>query len=177
MNQPKERLYRSRKEKIIGGVCGGLAEYFDVDPVIIRIIFVLLGLFKGIGLIVYFIMLIIVPFRPSTKDKFSNMESSSGNDEPEVTDAEVEDAEIIDETEESENNSSTNFASSNKTTPPARYDSKSILGISLVVIGAVLLLDKIFPVLTFKILVPVVLIIVGIYFLIDNKKKVSHENR
>jgi phage shock protein C len=171
MEQRKERLYRSRKEKIIGGVCGGLAEYFDVDPVIIRVIFVLLGLFKGVGLIVYFIMLIIVPFPPLSKDKFTATDETSRKNEPEV-----EEAEVIEETDETNNNSSTNFSFPNSTEPPARHDGKSILGISLVVIGALMLLDKIFPVLTFKILVPVILIIVGIYFLIDNNKKVKDEN-
>jgi len=175
MEQPKERLYRSRKEKIIGGVCGGLAEYFDVDPVIIRVIFVLLGLFKGIGLIVYFVMLIIVPYRSSPDEKFTYTDKKPSDKENDK----VEEAEIIEETEGENNYTNSKFTSfdNNNSKATNRYDSKSILGISLVVIGAIMLLDKIFPVLTFKILVPIVLIIVGIYFLIDNKKKVNDENQ
>lgn len=60
--QPK-RLYRSRKDRVIGGVCGGLAEYFGVDPLAIRLAFLLL-LFFGGGLILYIIFWIIVPQRP-----------------------------------------------------------------------------------------------------------------
>jgi phage shock protein C len=58
----KKRLYRSRTDKMIAGVCGGLAEYFDTDPVIIRLIFIFLLLF-GIGpiIIAYIIMWIVVP--------------------------------------------------------------------------------------------------------------------
>jgi hypothetical protein len=134
-------------------------------------------LFKGIGLIVYFIMLIIVPYPPSSKDKFSSMGNSSSKSEPENTDDEVEEAEIIEETENLNSDSNSRFASSKAANPPTRTDGKSILGISLVVIGAILLLDKIFPILTYKILVPVILIIVGIYFLLDNKRKVDYENR
>ena len=58
----KKRLYRSRTDKMIAGVCGGLADYFDTDPVIIRLIFIFLLLF-GIGpiIIAYIIMWIVVP--------------------------------------------------------------------------------------------------------------------
>ncbi len=60
-----KRLYRSRKDRVIGGVCGGLAEYFGVDPLVIRLAFLLL-LFFGGGLILYIIFWIIVPQRPVT---------------------------------------------------------------------------------------------------------------
>ena len=43
----KKRLYKSRKNKMIGGVCGGLAEYFNMDPTIVRIVAALLCLLKG----------------------------------------------------------------------------------------------------------------------------------
>lgn len=58
-----EKLYRSTVDKKIAGVCGGLAEYFNVDPLLIRIIFVVL-LFAGVGLIAYLIMWFMVPKRP-----------------------------------------------------------------------------------------------------------------
>ena len=47
----QKRIYRSRKEEMIAGVCGGLGEYFDIDPVIMRLIFVLLIFAGGAGLI------------------------------------------------------------------------------------------------------------------------------
>lgn len=55
-----EKLYRSTTDRKIAGVCGGLGEYFKIDPVIFRIIFVVL-LFAGIGFLVYIIMWISVP--------------------------------------------------------------------------------------------------------------------
>ena len=58
------RIYRSRKESMIAGVCGGLGEYFDIDPVIIRLIFVLLIFAGGAGLIGYIIAWIIIPQAP-----------------------------------------------------------------------------------------------------------------
>lgn len=61
-----KRLYRSRESKILGGVCGGLGEYFNVDPVIFRVIFVLLILPGGLpGIVPYGVLWIIVPLRPS----------------------------------------------------------------------------------------------------------------
>jgi phage shock protein PspC (stress-responsive transcriptional regulator) len=60
-----KKLYRSREEKMIAGVCGGLAEYFDIDPVIIRLIFVVLLLPGGFpGLVPYIILWILVPKKP-----------------------------------------------------------------------------------------------------------------
>lgn len=55
-------LYRSKKDRVIAGVCGGLAEYFDIDPIIMRLLFLVL-LFAGVGLLIYIIAWIFVPSR------------------------------------------------------------------------------------------------------------------
>ena len=60
----RERLYRSRTERMFLGVAGGLAEWFDVDPAFVRIAFVLLTVPGGVGVILYIAMAIIVPERP-----------------------------------------------------------------------------------------------------------------
>ncbi|MCK4944063.1 MAG: PspC domain-containing protein, partial [Candidatus Aminicenantes bacterium] len=60
-----KKLYRSRNERIIAGVCGGIGEYFDIDPVIIRIITVLLVLFGGGGLLAYLVAIFIIPLEPT----------------------------------------------------------------------------------------------------------------
>jgi phage shock protein C len=59
-----KRLYRSRDERKIWGVCGGIAEYFDVDPTIIRLIAVLTLFFACTGIIVYIILAIVMPLEP-----------------------------------------------------------------------------------------------------------------
>ena len=60
-----KKLYRSRTDKKLWGVCGGLAKYFDIDPTIVRIIAVA-SLFVGsLGFWIYIIMTIIVPVEPS----------------------------------------------------------------------------------------------------------------
>ncbi len=59
-----QRLYRSRKEKMVAGVCGGIAQYFNVDPVIVRVAAVALAVCTGVGLLAYIILAIVVPERP-----------------------------------------------------------------------------------------------------------------
>ena len=62
MAQQIKRLYRSRKERIIGGVCGGIAEYLNTDPTIIRLIWILASIISlGAGVIGYLIAWIIIP--------------------------------------------------------------------------------------------------------------------
>ncbi|HPT84146.1 MAG TPA: PspC domain-containing protein [Limnochordia bacterium] len=55
-----KRLYRSRDRKI-GGVCGGIAEYLNVDPTIVRLIWAVLALFYGTGILAYILAWIIIP--------------------------------------------------------------------------------------------------------------------
>ena len=57
-----KRLYRSAQERMLCGVCGGIAEYFDVDPTLIRLGAVVLG-FTGSGIVAYIIAAIIIPYR------------------------------------------------------------------------------------------------------------------
>ncbi len=56
-----KRLYRSTKDRMLGGVCGGIADYFQVDPTLVRLAWILLTLAWGAGLILYIIAWIIVP--------------------------------------------------------------------------------------------------------------------
>lgn len=60
----KKKLYRVRQGKIIAGVCGGVAKYFDIDPKIIRLLCVALFAAYGSGLLVYIIFAIFVPKEP-----------------------------------------------------------------------------------------------------------------
>jgi phage shock protein C len=62
--QPK-KLKRSRSESMIAGVCGGLGEYFGIDPTLIRLVFVLLALLGGHGVLIYLILWIVIPRQPA----------------------------------------------------------------------------------------------------------------
>lgn len=60
----KKRLYRNKTDRVIWGVCGGLAKYFGIDPVIIRVIAVVSLFFGLLGALVYVILRIVVPVEP-----------------------------------------------------------------------------------------------------------------
>ena len=64
-NNPPKRLYRSTKNEMLGGVCGGVAEYFNLDPTLVRLAFVLFCALAGGGLIAYIVALIIIPKEPT----------------------------------------------------------------------------------------------------------------
>jgi phage shock protein C len=61
VSRPRAELRRSRSDRIIGGVCTGLAKYFDVDPVIVRLLFVVMALAQGAGVLLYLVLLVVIP--------------------------------------------------------------------------------------------------------------------
>ena len=62
-----KNIYRSEENRIIAGICGGLGEYFNIDPVIIRIIFFLLSFFGGSGIPIYLVLWLIIPNKSRLK--------------------------------------------------------------------------------------------------------------
>jgi phage shock protein PspC (stress-responsive transcriptional regulator) len=57
-----KRLYRSKKDRILGGVCAGLGEHFDVDPTVIRLIWAVVSVLSlGTGIVIYVLAWIIIP--------------------------------------------------------------------------------------------------------------------
>lgn len=63
-----KRLYLSETDKKISGVCGGIGEYFDLDPTLVRLAYLLLTVFTGVfpGLIAYIVLAVIIPKPPQT---------------------------------------------------------------------------------------------------------------
>jgi phage shock protein C len=56
-----KKLYRSKTNRVIFGVCGGLGEYFEIDPLVVRILFILLTFTGGSGIVIYLILAIMIP--------------------------------------------------------------------------------------------------------------------
>jgi phage shock protein C len=75
-----KRLYRSKQDRQIAGVCGGLAEYFNVDATLIRLGFLLLTLMGGPGLLLYIILAIVVPEAGAEKPKRTYVTVGRQND-------------------------------------------------------------------------------------------------
>lgn len=77
MTQMK-RLYRSQTEKMLNGVCGGIGEYFGIDPTIVRLIFVAITLATGPGmLLAYLVLAVVVPPAPLSLPDQTNVELPS----------------------------------------------------------------------------------------------------
>ena len=61
-----KKLYRNTENKMLAGVCSGIADYFDIDPTLVRLGWVLFSLLGGTGLLAYIIAAIIIPDAPKT---------------------------------------------------------------------------------------------------------------
>ena len=166
-----DKLYRSRIDKTIGGVCGGLADYFDIDVVLIRVIFVLLLLFGGGGFLIYIIMWIIIPAQPfdySTPD-YQNKNAdnaTSGKDNS-------EEAEIIYESKDNNTESKDNIRSKRQS------NTGLYAGVILIFVGMIFLVDKLMPWFSFKEFWPLLFVLLGIILikpdLFKPTKKQDHE--
>ena len=64
MSEATKKLYRSRTDRWFAGVCGGLGDYFGIDPTLVRVLFVIFGLTFGSGLLIYLILWLLIPIEP-----------------------------------------------------------------------------------------------------------------
>jgi len=128
-NQPK-KLYRSQTDKIIAGVCGGLGKYFEIDPILIRGAFILLGLINGAGLILYIILAIIVPKEPVEETKAE--ESKMTNEQK------------IKEASEDFKKSAQEFGEKMKGKSWFR-DKRNVIGFIVIIIGLIALANQFVP--------------------------------
>ncbi|MGB9664306.1 MAG: PspC domain-containing protein [Ignavibacteria bacterium] len=145
-----KKLYRSRRDKLIGGVCGGLGKYFEIDPVLVRILFVFLAFFHLSGIFIYIILLIVLPQEPYNPDEI-----------------EIKDFEDI-PTDKPIDYPEKDLGQFGK--------SKKIFGIILLVIGALFLLENFINILEFEIIAPIILILIGIYLIYDSLKNKGAKN-
>jgi len=134
-----KKLYRNRHDKMIGGVASGLADYFEVDPVIIRALFIIVTIAYGIGIISYIVLWIVMPVNDI--EEFDNFKSYEG---------------IGDYENKNEDDSFSTINTANK-----KNDRKLLGGIILIVIGFLLFLNEMLPDFEFEFIVPIILIIIG----------------
>ncbi len=152
-----KKLYRSVTDKMIGGVCGGLAEYFDVDPVIVRLIFVLAVIFGGSGILAYLILWIIIPQRPYIITPYNSQSK--------------------DENSEQKNETKSNFESNINPVSYRKKGTTSLAGILLIVIGVIFLMDNFIPHFHFKDFWPLILIGLGIAIIMKAQNNSNNEVR
>ena len=147
-----KRLNRSVKDKVVGGVAGGLAEYFEIDPVIVRVLFVVSLFFHGAGFIAYIILWITLPEAPYVFETASNMNTTSGSSTdttPQTDDAAAAYFKSLDEKKAKRNRN---------------------IGIVLLVLGCIFLSDNFIPKIHFADFWPIVLVALGLSLLLNSKK-------
>lgn len=138
------KLYRSREDRVIAGVGGGLGEYFDVDPIIFRIAFVLLAIFGGSGLLLYIIGWLIIPEAPRGQ-------RTVAADAPRKA--------VDDETDDS---------------PIARTEPRVVAGGIFLVLGTLFLFQNIFGIQFWSYFWPLVLIAIGLSIILRSKSEVNN---
>ena len=79
MNWQEKRLYRSRKDAWMGGVCGGIAEYFGIDSTLVRLGAVALSFTAGLNFIIYIIAWCVIPEAPKKKNKSAKQRAKDDN--------------------------------------------------------------------------------------------------
>jgi len=146
-----KRLYRSRKDRMILGVCGGLADYFNIDPAIVRVVLVLLALIPphGIVILAYIVLAIVVP------------EERARSTQP---------SDVVKQNLEDIGNSASQLGYEIRATfkdgsyARSRERNRNLAGSILILVGVIFLLANLSPFwwLSFSFLWPLVLVVVGL---------------
>src|SRR5665648_865764 len=146
-----KKLYRSRKDYMIAGVCGGIAEYFDIDSTLVRLLTVLVVLIGGAGVVAYIIAWIVIPKNPEqvSDEAFGEREDIKEK--------------IIEEVKEHFESEGPHYKS--------EKNRRIFGGIIVIVIGLIFLLNSFFPWIGWGRLWPLILIAVGITIMIKAFKK------
>lgn len=150
----ERRYYRTTNDKIIAGVCGGLAEYFAIDPLLVRLIFVILAVAGGGGILIYALLWIVTPEKPL------NFQKNETKNQP------------VMENEQSYQDPASPENQKNNPLKDYRHYRKSrgnlIGGLVLITLGAIFLADSFIPHVRFEDLWPLILVVIGIGLLINS---------
>lgn len=167
-----KHLYRSRTDNVIAGVSGGLGKYFAIDPVVVRVLFLVLTLFAAGGLIAYIILWIVVPLEPygvyyssrryghSVPPGSGGMGTEFSNSEKANTNTEFENT-ILNPDEEMHKRQNEH---------KQRNEGSLIAGIILITLGGLFLAGQFIPRINFGDLWPVLLIVVGILIIFSRSR-------
>ncbi len=146
-----KRLYRSSKNTVIGGVCGGIAEYLNTDPTLIRLIWVISALYIGVGVMAYIICLIVIPERKT--DSFTHRKENEHTGEEIIVSAKMENSDLKEEEYCQES-------------PDSNQNSRFLAGTLLICLGGLMLAKKWFYWIDFSKYWPVLLIIAGLMIIV-----------
>ena len=159
----ERRLYRSRSDRMIWGVCGGLAKYFDIDPTIIRVIAVLSIFLGSVGIWAYIILAIVVPLEDS---KAAEPKDTIKENVEEMKETASELGRELRSTLVGEEGESEEIAK-------IRHRRRNTLGIILIVLGILFLLGSfnLFWWFRWSTLWPLILVVIGVLIIFSVRKR------
>lgn len=169
--EPK-RLYRSYLDRKVAGVAAGLGEYFDMDPLLVRLLFVILTLAGGGGVLIYIILWIVTPEAPTTfLENFRPIKESEPSES--AADEHLEkSSEGYKEYRDTSNTPKTPVAPA----PVKKQRGSLIGGLVLITIGGLFLADELLPRVNFWDFWPIILIVIGAGMLINTMIKRNMAN-
>lgn len=187
-----KKLYRDEYHKVLGGVCSGLAEYFDTDVTVIRLLFAFTVIVMGVGIIPYIVLWIVLPKKGYLYNQYNNPTVDYTVPPQQPTEGQFTHQGNPFENRPFENNPFENRPFQNRPfrnnpfngnpfdeTQPVNYPQKQkshagiIVGVVLIVIGAAVLIDEydLIPDFDFGNLWPIILVLVGASLIISGQKK------
>jgi len=148
----KDKLYRSRRVRVFGGVAGGLAQYFNLDIILVRVLFVVIAILHGFVILLYIILWIVIPEEP-----FEIAYQMKADDQPAPN----------------TDNTDPNFANIDGVQIPPKKEGSGrlIVGIVLIVIGLIFFADRIIPSFDFRDVLPIALVLIGGSLIFNSTKK------
>lgn len=160
------RLYRSRENSIIGGVCGGLAEYLDVDPTIVRLAWILTVFAGGIGFALYLAAWLVIPPQPGYRRDDDWQWATRARQEDRREEVEVD----VDPTTAADERAAPQPRPARETTMTGRRVERDhgprTLGIILVLLGGFLLARNLLPWLNWGRFWPLALVLLGVWIIV-----------
>lgn len=154
-----KKLYRSRKDKMIGGVAGGLADYFDVDPTLVRIVFIITLFLGGSGVLAYIILWIVVPEEPYVFTNTGQSGTASSSTSSTTSSA------------GEQSSTESNVNEYQQAYEEQKERRRNIAAVILIIIGVLFLADNFIPRFDFGDYWPLILIAIGFGLLLKSKKK------
>ncbi len=143
-------LKKSKNDKVLAGVCGGIAHYFNLDPIVIRVLFLVFSLMAGTGIFLYVVLAIIIPTETTHYSEYHSYDHHTYKEQKDPYQASYEKA--------------THYSSTETSATGEEKNKAPLFGIILVGIGIFVLIHQLIPDLA-EYLLPVALIVTGIGFI------------
>jgi len=159
MESGHKKLYRSRKEHVIAGVAGGMGDYFGIDPVVVRVVFLLLALASmGFAFVFYLVLIFAIPKEP-------------GEDVPVDKKAKIQ--EVAKGVREGVQAVASNIKEKTKDSKRPLSDKRNVVGILFIIIGVIAILNQVFPGYRFEwhLFWPGIVILLGLYVIFSGGRK------